>query len=92
MPRHPSNAERIERAAEEAQAWATAKAAKKAATPRRRAPAAPPRMKMVWTVGKPGAEPVHTYAYAEKEAADAEALRRGGDYRVLPLKVPMEDA
>lgn len=97
MPRHASNADRIARAAAEAEARTAEKAAKKRAPRKpssrsRAAAAARPkgRQKVVWAVGRPGLEPVKTFAYPEREAADAEARKRGGDYRVVDLKVPME--
>ena len=96
MSPRASNSERIARAAAEAEATAKEKTAKKAATPR--APAKPrapavrpkPRVKVVWAVGRPGLEPVKTFPYPARSEADAEAERRGNDFRVAPLKVPME--
>jgi len=90
-----SNADRIAKAAAEAAATAREKAARKPAAPR--APAKPrassarpkPRIKVVWAVGKPGLEPVKTFPYKERAAADAESSKRGDDFRVVPLKVPM---
>lgn len=96
MARHMSNSERIARAAAEAEAKTAEKAekaAKKPATPRvraPRAPKAPPRMKIVWAVGDIGAEPVATYPYAERAAADADCARRGKGCTVRPVKVPMD--
>jgi hypothetical protein len=97
MPRHASNAERIARAAAEVAAGdqqkAVVKAAKPKAPPRPRAAATPkakPRMKIIWGVGRPGVEPVKTFPYKERGAADAEAQKRGGEFRVVDLKVPME--
>ena len=98
MPRHASNADRIARAAAEAAAK-TDETAKKKATraatpraPRARAsgPKAKGRIKIIWAVGKPGLEPVKTFPYIERAAADAELAKRGADFRVTPLKVPME--
>ena len=94
MPQHPSNSDRIARAAAEAEAADLQKAARKMAAPRARprAPAvrAKPRQKVVWAVGRPGVEPVKTFPYIERNGADAEAVRRRGDFRVVALKVPME--
>ncbi|HEU4395439.1 MAG TPA: hypothetical protein VFS92_07720 [Planctomycetota bacterium] len=100
MPRHASNSERIARAAAEADAKDLEKAAAKkkaaaAAPPRARiTPAsrakALPRLKVVWAVGRPGLEPVKTFPYLERTGADADAERRGDDFRVVALKVPME--
>ncbi len=94
MPRHASNAERIERAA--AEVAAGGKPAKKAA-PRKpskpRAPAtpkAPARIKIIWAVGQPGGKAVKTFPYIERPAADAEAARIGKGCMVMPLKVPFE--
>jgi hypothetical protein len=89
-----SNAERIQKAAAEAEATALQKASRKAprapAKPRAPTVRAKPRVKVVWAVGRPGLEPVKTYPYVERSEADAEATRRGNDFRVVPLKVPME--
>ncbi len=97
MPKHMSNSERISRAAAEADAKSKAreeKAKAKAAAPPRvrkpRAPPAPKRIKIVWSVGKPGVAPVGTFPYNQREAADAEAARIGGGCAVTPVKVPME--
>jgi hypothetical protein len=91
---HTSNAERIARAAAESEAAVKEMAAKKAASlkPPRKPRAAPPpkRIKIVWAVGKTGAAPVKSFPYAERAAADAEALRIGKGCVVTPLKVPME--
>jgi hypothetical protein len=92
---HTSNADRIARAAAEADAAkkeldkkkATRAAAGTARKPR--APKAPPRMKIIWGVGVPGLEPVKTFPYKERPAADAEAEKRGKGCMVRPLKVPM---
>lgn len=98
MPRHMSNSDRIARLAAEAEATAREKEEKKkvkaAAPPRKssgRAPKAPVRLKIVWTVGMPAGQPVKTYPYAEKASADAEAERLGRGHVVRALKVPMED-
>lgn len=103
MARHASNADRIARAAAEAAATASEKEAKRKererakSAPARRSPASPRasalasgRVKVVWAVGKPGLEPVKTFPYREREAADSEAARRGAGFTVTPLKVPME--
>jgi len=95
MPQHASNSERISRAAAEAEAADLEKMSKKRAAPKTpakpRASAKPkPRIKIVWAVGRPGLEPVKTYPYKERAAADTESTRRGGDFRVAALKVPME--
>jgi hypothetical protein len=91
-----SNAERITKAAAEAEATALQKASRKNAAPK--APPKPrastarakPRLKVVWAVGKPGLEPVKTFPYKERDAADAESTKRGDEFRVVALKVPME--
>jgi hypothetical protein len=90
-----SNSERIQRAAAEAAAKTEEKAAKKAAAKPRaprapREPKAPPRMKIIWGVMEPGStEPAATYAYPDRAAADADCAKRGKNYVVKPLKVPM---
>jgi len=93
-----SNADRITKAAAEAEAAALQKASRKnvaapKAPPKPRASSArpKPRIKVVWAVGKPGLEPVKTFPYKERAAADAESAKRGDDFRVVPLKVPMVD-
>lgn len=99
MPRRSSNAERIARAAEEAEATAAEKKAKKPAkkpakkTSRKTTSRAkaPPRMKVIWGVAKPGFEAVAHYAYKDKDAAEAEATKRGEEYRVRAERVPMTD-
>ena len=97
MPRRSSNADRIARAAAEAEAKTKETVEKKASKAAR--PATPlalsaaskiKRMKIVWAVGKPGLEPVKTFPYLERAAADAESAKRGAEFRVVPLKVPME--
>ena len=91
--RHMSNADRIAKAAAEADAKAKEKAAKPKAAPRpsrARAPKAPQRWKYIWGVGKPGAEPSATYPYAQRAAADAHAAKSGGGTIVTPVRVPME--
>jgi hypothetical protein len=88
-----SNSERIERAAAEAAAFVRDKKAAKALAPkapRKSSRAAPVRMKVVWTVSRPGAATVKTFPYKEREAADAEAARVGKGAVVGQLKVPME--
>jgi hypothetical protein len=97
MPAHMSNSDRIARAAAEVEAATAEKAAKKAAAPktprksRARAVAkAPQKFKVVWAVGRTGAEPVKSFPYKERAAADAEAARIGKGCVVNPLKVPME--
>jgi hypothetical protein len=95
MARHASNSERIARAAAEAAAKAKEAASKKAARPaapkaRSSGPKVKGRIKIVWAVGKPGLDPVKTFPYPERAAADAESAKRGADFRVVPLKVPME--
>ncbi len=93
MPRHMSNAERIARAAAEADARSKEGAAKRAAKPaaprKPRAPPPPKRLKIVWAVGVPGEEPGRTFPYAQRAEADAEATRVGKGAVVRPLKVPM---
>jgi len=95
LPAHPSNADRIARAAAESAAAvkeltakrvATASIAKKA---RARPVRVPPRIKIVWAVGRPGAGPVKSFPYPERAAADAEAARLGKGCIVSALKVPM---
>jgi hypothetical protein len=86
-----SNSERIQRAAAEAAAKSEAKAKKPPARARApRAPKAPARMKIVWGVMEPGHEPVSTYAYPDRASADADCAKRGKNYAVRPVKVPME--
>ncbi len=96
---HMSNRERITRAAEEAKASEADKAAKKTAKPAararpKRAPKAPVRMKVVWEVCNNAGQPVQTFGYADKAAAEAATLaltRSTGAAHVLrPTKVPME--
>jgi hypothetical protein len=94
---HASNADRIARAAAEAEAAMKEKAERKAKRETAaakvrsaRPPKAPPRIKIVWAVGQPGLEPVKVFPYKERAEADAEAERRGKGCRVAPLKVPME--
>jgi len=93
MSQQETNAARIARSVADGNAADLRKAAEKKAAPRRRAVAAPkplPRRKVVWAVGRPGIAPLKVYPYVERPDADAEAKRRGGDYRVVALKVPME--
>ena len=95
-----SNRDRIARAAAEARAAADEKAAKKTAKatapakPRAKKTAQPVRMKVVWdVVGSSGAA-VKTFPYAEKPAAEADAIARtrstGRTHVVRASKVPME--
>ena len=83
--------------ARKAAAAKAAKAAKPKAPPKPRAPRkprapkAPPRMKIVWAVGTTGSEPIATFPYRDRAAAEARAQKAGGGCRVLPLKVLMED-
>lgn len=94
MSDHESNANRIARAAAEAEANAREYKAKRAAPPKApkkpRAAPVPPRVKIVWSVGRTGATPLKTFPYPEREAADAEAVRIGKGCVVTPLRVPME--
>ena len=96
MPRHMSNSARISRKAAEVAASDQEKADKKKAAPKTRKPSkarepkAPVRMKIVWCVGEPGASNAKIFAYADRAAADAEALRQGKGLPVKTLKVPME--
>lgn len=95
MARHMSNADRIAKAAAEVEAGTKEKAAKaKTKAPAKpkaaRAPKAPPRMKIIWAVGKPGAVPTATFPYAQRAAADAQAAKSGGGAMVSALRVPME--
>jgi hypothetical protein len=96
MPRHMSNAQRIAKAAAEAEATEREKAEKKPAAPRAprasraRQPKPPVRMKVVWTVCEPGGPALATFPYPERAAADADAARRGKGCIVKPVKVPME--
>jgi hypothetical protein len=97
-----SNRERIARAAEEAKAAEADKAAKSAkkvskepgATRPKRAPKAPPRMKVVWEVCSAAGKVIKTFPYADKQAAEAatEALRTstGHTHVLRPTKVPMD--
>ncbi|MHC4821834.1 MAG: hypothetical protein ACYTDX_08970 [Planctomycetota bacterium] len=100
MAKRASNASRIAKAREEAEATeaekkatkkkaAKKKAAKKKTT-RKRAAKVPQRMKIIWGVGKPLHEPAKTFPYKERAAAEAEAKKKGDGYFVLKLKVPME--
>jgi len=99
VPSRLANADRIARAAEEAEAAQADKAEKKATAKKpsakrsraSRAAKTPQRMKIVWVVGKPGQTPHAVYPYAERAEADAEAQRLGEQFIVLKAKVPMED-
>jgi hypothetical protein len=94
-----SNRDRIARAAEEARLGEVEKAAKRAAkkktaAPRAKRVVAPVRMKIVWdVVGATGAK-VKTFAYPDKELAEAaaESLSRstGRSHVLRANKVPME--
>lgn len=95
MPGHSSNADRIARAASEADAAVkelNAKKIAKAKGPKKPRVSAkiPARVKIVWAVGRPGVASVKSYPYKERAAADAEAVRLGKGCMVMPLKVPME--
>lgn len=90
MPRHASNAERIARAAAEAEAKAKEKAAKPPRVRKPRAPKAPPRFKYVWTVGPAGGPSVATFPYNQRAEADAEAARVGKGAVVTQTRVQME--
>jgi hypothetical protein len=94
VPGHESNADRIARAAAEAAAATKELAGKRAArlkaVRKPRTPPPPPRVKVVWAVGRTGSPPVKTFPYSERAAADAEAARVGKGAVVNPLKVPME--
>ncbi len=99
MTRPASNSDRIARAAAEVAASDREKAEMKkkraaaATTPAKKRPSAAKagaRMKIVWAVGRPGLVPVKTYPYPDRAAADTDAAGRGGDFRVVGLKVPME--
>ena len=68
---------------------ATKKAAKKT-TKRTKKVKAPVRMKIIWAVGKPGLNPVATYAYKDRDAADAAAEKHGEEFMVMKVRVPME--
>ncbi len=48
-------------------------------------------MKMIWVVMRPGQEPVATYPYREKAAAEKEKKKRGSNYLLTYAKVPMDD-
>lgn len=99
---HPSNRQRIARAAEEARLAEAEKAAKKeakaakepGATVSKRAPKAPIRMKVVWEVCSAAGKVIRVYPYAEKAAAEADTearSRSSGNTHVLrPTKVPMD--
>ncbi len=99
---HMSNRDRIARAAEEARlaeaerlAKKTAKkTAKKAGKPPRKSRANEVRMKIVWEVCNANGKPVKTFAYPEKAAATAEALRLGSStghlHEIRATKVPMD--
>jgi len=95
MPRHLSNSARIQKAAAEVAATDEEKAAKKAAAPKKRTakprePKPPQRLKVVWAVGEPNAVAPKLFPYAERAAADAEAVKMGKNAMVKPIKVPME--
>jgi hypothetical protein len=96
-----SNRDRISKMAEEAAATHKQKAEKVKAAPVRkprattkRAVAGPPRMKLVWTVYDVGSRVVKSFAYADKEAAEAEAVRltesKNVPHTVRSDKVPMD--
>ncbi|MBI5434413.1 MAG: hypothetical protein HZA52_16385 [Planctomycetes bacterium] len=95
-----SNRDRIARAAEEARLTAEEKAAKKTASadaPRKsraKKAATPIRMKVVWDVCSSTGTAVKTFPYAEKPAAEADAVARsrssGRPHVVRANKVPME--
>jgi alkaline phosphatase len=95
---HMSNRDRIARAAEEAKAAATEKAAKKAT---KKSPASRPdraaksvRMKVVWEVRNHTGKAVKTFAYPDKALAEAavDALTKstGHTHVLRDAKVPME--
>jgi hypothetical protein len=94
-----SNKDRIARAAEEARLGEVEKAAKRAAKKKTAAPrpkrvAVPVRMKIVWDVVSPTGAKVKTFAYPDKELAEASVdslSRTTGRAHVLRAnKVPME--
>lgn len=95
-----SNRERIARAAEEArlakgEREAKKDAAKGSATPRpKRAPKAPPRMKVIWEVCNGNGKVIQTFAYPDKADAEAatDALSRSkaSTHILRQTKVPME--
>lgn len=93
-----SNRERIARAAEEARAAeaerAARRAAKKPVASRAKRVVKPVRMKIVWEACSPAGVAVKTFAYPDKDAAEAatEALSRSTGHRHLlrAAKVPME--
>jgi hypothetical protein len=64
------------------------------ATRPKRAPKAPPRMKVVWEVCSAAGKVIKTFPYADKQAAEAatEALRTstGHTHVLRPTKVPMD--
>ena len=67
------------------------KAAKKAAKKTtRRSTKAPQRMKVIWGVGKPGMVAVAHYAYKDRDAAEDEARKKGDEFMVRAVRVPME--
>ncbi|MCE9592980.1 MAG: hypothetical protein K8S98_02200 [Planctomycetes bacterium] len=96
-----SNRDRIARAAEEARVTAEEKTAKKAtkvAGPKKvraKKVVVPQRMKVVWDVCSPTGASVKQFGYADKPAAEADALARtrssGRSHVVRANKVPMED-
>ena len=104
--RHASNRERIARAAAEAAAAAAEKteaaaagktekrSAKKRSASRPKRAAAPVRMKVVWEVCTGTGRVVKTFAYADKEAAEAARLAlidaKGETHLLRDTKVPME--
>ena len=93
-----SNRDRIAHAAAEAKAAAEEKAAKKAtkkpATTRAKRTAVPVRVKIVWDVISSTGAKIKTFAYPDKELAEAETeslSRSTGRQHVLRAnKVPME--
>jgi hypothetical protein len=94
-----SNRDRIARAAEEARLGEVEKAAKRAekkktAAPRPKRVPVPVRMKIVWDVVSSTGAKVKTFAYPDKELAEAsaESLSRstGRAHVMRASKVPME--
>ena len=75
---------------------AKAKAApRKKAAPRTKKVVGPIRMKIVWAVCNPVLKILKVFAYPDKKAAEAEAVRltkmKKTQHKVRPEKVPMED-
>ena len=103
MAKAPSNRERIEKLALEAELSAKEKSGKKSAPAtagRKRAPSKTPasageRMKLVWKVFDPAHKEVATFPYPQKALAEAKASQRsdatGKPFVVRGVKVAMDE-